>query len=151
MQQTSVYKTLTTIFYGFLSAMVMFGFIFYFLVASGNTNADSSLTSTMLLVAIILAVGGVFGGNVLYKKRVEEALTKTSATEKLEVYKGAVILRLAMIEGPYLFALISYFFTGNVQFVYLGALLLIVYLLQKPSRDKIAVDLQLNEDEKQLL
>lgn len=153
MQESSTYKSLTILFYAFFAGMLVFAAIAFFLVSTGTMgdSSDTSLTSIMLLLAICAAVGGVFGGNLLYKRTVQQALTKADIKEKLETYKSAAVLKFALIEGPCLFAIIAYMLTGNVQFLYLIALLLIVFLLQKPSKDKMAIDLELNEVEKQML
>ena len=58
-------------------------------------------------------------------------------------------MKYAMLEGPCLLAIIAYFLTGNMQFMYMAGLLIIIFIINKPSRDKIATELQLSGQEVQ--
>lgn len=150
MQQNNTYKTLNILFTAFLAGQIVFALIFLFVVLPPEKiEGNSTFSSILLLLSICLSVAGLFGGNVLYKKSVQKASQENEAEKKMEAYKGALIMKYALLEGPCLFALIAYFLTGNIQFMYMAGLLIIVFVMNKPSRDKIATELQLSEQEVQ--
>lgn len=150
MQQNNTYKTLNILFLAFLAGQIVFALIFLFVVKPPEVvDNTSSFSSILLLLSICLSVAGIFGGNVLYKKTVEKALIQPTAEQKLETYRGGLIMKYAMLEGPCLLAIIAYFLTGNMQFMYMAGLLIIIFIINKPSKDKIATELQLSGQEVQ--
>jgi hypothetical protein len=70
---------------------------------------------------------------------------------KLVNYRAALIVKLALLEAPSFFTVIAYLLTGN--YIYLGIvlILLIVFLLYTPTKEKLINELELPRDEVEII
>jgi len=67
-------------------------------------------------------------------------------SEKLNAYRGAYIIRWAMLQAPGLFSIISFLITGDYAFAGIWLVLIILFVTAGPSRSKMDDDLELDED-----
>jgi len=84
----------------------------------------------------------------MYAKRIAAAQTTgLSLMHKLNIYRAALMLYLALCEGAGLFAVIVYFLTGNKLLLAVAAIVLLAMLLKRPEKSKIFNELQLSSQE----
>jgi putative effector of murein hydrolase LrgA (UPF0299 family) len=76
----------------------------------------------------------------------EEELDK-----KIEKYRSALILKMALCEVPTMFAIIAYFLTHNRSFLWIIILLISNFIYIYPSGNKIIQQLQLDSSEQSSL
>lgn len=79
-------------------------------------------------------------------KNIDPALTLPG---KLVAYRTAMFIRYMTMNSAGLLISITFMATGNTNQMYLQAIVLLFFLLYKPSPYKIAADLDLNEGDKQ--
>ena len=72
-------------------------------------------------------------------------------SEKLIDYRSALIVRYALLEGPSFFAIVVYMFTGELMFLGMAVLIILIFLFISPSVEKAGNDLELGQKEKQML
>ena len=84
---------------------------------------------------IILAAAFISISFLVFKKRSETAAS-ANENEKKEIYRSAVILQFALLDGPAIFNIIAYMLTGNKQSIIIAACCIIVMLTQFPSEEK---------------
>ena len=97
------------------------------------------------VIAIVFSAVAFFAGNELFKKRL--AVIKddigTTIKEKFEKYRSACIIQWALLEGAVLFCGICFFLAGNYAFLALAAVLALLFLMQMPDKNKMALQLGL--------
>jgi hypothetical protein len=127
-----------------LTMLLLIALVLHFV----NRNHDESLEIPLQVIAIILSVGGLFFGFNQFKKKVAEARNSTEPAEKrLELYRAACIIWWALLEGPGLFATISFILTGNYAFFALGLFHVVVLAIFMPRKENIILLLSLTVDE----
>ena len=148
-QQTTqqYFKALTVLHFALITALVFFIVIAYFVQRTGVFTADKMLGDIFKYMVPALAFICMTAGNMLYKKRVNDIKKKSSLAEKLNAYRAAFILREAMLEGPALFAIIAYLLCGKLELLGVAVLLLVIFILIRPTKDKLTKELELSSDE----
>lgn len=147
-QKGNSFKALQVLHLAFLTGMILFTVISTFLVITRNVKISNGLPDKatqviVLLLAISLSTTGFF----LFNKRIQSVPTNASATERMDAYRSAAILRWALIECPSLLAIIAFFITGNYAFVALAIALMILFASTAPVKSKIIQLLQLDDNE----
>jgi hypothetical protein len=134
-----------------LMAQVMFGFVAYYLVANGNFGQSADLTGIFQVVASVLAVGGIAASMYVSKKLLKGFVQKKTLAEKLSAYRGPLLIRWALLEMPTMFSLVGYLLTGSYFFLLLAALMVALFVFNRPTPSAACADLELSASDKMLL
>jgi ABC-type dipeptide/oligopeptide/nickel transport system permease subunit len=132
-----------------LLMQVVFAIIMIGLIASGFQKPSAKDLNSILQVVVIV-IGSIcyFAGTHIFKKKVsgiKEA--NITAAEKFSQYRSASILLWAILEGPTLFCIISFFLTGNYAFIALAVVLLFFFFIFGVNRQKLFLFIGLSEEE----
>lgn len=144
-----LFKSMSVVFFGLLLGMLMMGGIIYSM--NPGENLDFDITNPFLAVMIIISIAGVFGSNLLYTFFINKIKEEDSLADKTTKIQQAVIVRLALVEGPALVGIVLYLIEANLIFLIFSALLILYFLTLKPSKDKLADDMKLTGPEKREL
>jgi len=98
-------------------------------------------------IALLLAVGGFFLGNFMFKQELNNAANKNTLREKLLVYQTGLIKKLALMEGASMFSIVAFMQTGNLFFLTIAGLIILYFITLRPTKDKVQTDLSLSYDE----
>ena len=144
-----VLKSLNILHKAMLAGQILFSAVCGYLVYAGIISPSAKeLDKVLQVVAIALSVAGVFAGMSVFKKRLLQIRDmQTGINEKFSAYRSACIIQWALLEGPVIFIIISFFLTGNYAFPALAIVLIFLFALQAPSKLKIALQLQVSEAE----
>jgi hypothetical protein len=148
--QVSGLKKLSIIHKAMLFGQILFAAIACYLLWSGTTQPvlDNSTEKIFQVIAIVFGAAGFFGGTFLMKKKILEARDMSgTAREKFDLYKSTAILQWAMLEGPALFCIISFFLSGNYALLALAGVLIILFAILAPTRNKLLFQLNLSQEE----
>ena len=126
----------------------MAGASIVFVAASMPPMLDvQTIAYALLLVPLgVIAASFTVSGALFGKAKAQPSLTS-----KLGAYRGALILRWAMLEGAFLTSPMSYLITKQQLFFATAGLALVVYLSQTPSLENASGDLGLDTDERSQL
>ena len=148
MEQSTSYKSdfqaMSVIHLGMIAGLLLFSGIIYFMGMAHNDDSLAEIFRYLVpgFAAIAILAGRFIGGKIL-----AGVDPQSSLGEKLAVFRNASILRWAMVEGVGLFAVITYFLTGN-QMLLIVALACAAYLFTlRPTPAKAAAELKLSEGE----
>lgn len=130
-----------------LMGQIIFAAVCVYLVYSGKVKSFSiNLDKPLQVAALLMAAAGVFAGNTLFKKKLLQIRDlQENAKQKFEAYRAASLLQWSLIEVPSIFSIICFFLTGNYAFIALAFLLIMIFAIQAPSKNKVAQQLQVNE------
>jgi hypothetical protein len=137
---TLFYKQISLFTYSFiLIQLLLVGFIYY-LNPGINNKAISELLQWLVPV---VSFGGIITSNSIFSFKLRELQSNDEKIEeKQKHYLTATIIRLALLAGPSLLALLSFLFTSNHVFLGFNVLIIIIMVLQKPSEIQINLDLE---------
>ena len=152
-QTSQVYFTSLKILHiALLIGQILFAGVSYFLHQSGGLQFNMGELAPMLKILVpILILGASLGSQFLFKFKIREAISKESLSAKLVGYRIALVLQCAILEGASLFSIMSYLLTADIWFLAMAAIVIVVFVLQAPNQQKVAMVLQLNNQEKQIL
>jgi len=133
-------------------SQILFMSVVSFLYLYAEFEAPSFyLIKTLLPFATILTVAGVWGSNFFYKKKLSDKKELKSISEKLVLYRSALILRYTLLNGPSFACIVFYFMTGRLSFILFSILLVGIQIINFPKIEKIIFDLELNYEEQKFL
>ncbi len=128
-------------FFGMVMIMVMLKF----LMGIEDTSGGDLLFPA---IGISLAISSVVLGQIIFNNKMEGLKReKLSVAKKLEAYRGAFILKLALLEGPALFCLILHFLGGNSLLFYTFLFVLIIFAFERPLEARIKQQLNLHPED----
>ena len=127
---------------------VMLGIALYLVVQKKIPPAEKSLDKILQIAALAVAFVGVYGATVMIKKKLGAINTSGSKLEeKAGQYRMASRIQWVLLECASFFSIACFLLTGNYAFGALAVALILFFALQAPTRLKIMLQLQLNEQE----
>jgi hypothetical protein len=126
-------------------AMLAFQMLFAIVAFAQTTRmyfGVMNMDDEFVFIVPVLALGGFFGGYLIFKKQKYVLREKEGFQEKLSGYQSVLITRFALIQGPSLFSIIAYILSGNVFFLLITGLLSVYFIFLRPTREKIETDLR---------
>lgn len=140
------FKSIQIIFMALLAGMLMFaGVTTFVLVEETFYQVDFNDFFTILVLAlgfVSIILSGFF--YKLITSRIEES---HSLPEKVNKYKTAKIVSLAIAEMPILFSIVSFMFTGNTFFQLVFFVLLAFFITKVPGKVKFIEDAKISREE----
>ncbi|MBS1520171.1 MAG: hypothetical protein JST50_04180 [Bacteroidetes bacterium] len=108
----------------------------------GVMNMDDQF----VFIAPVLALGGFFGGYLIFKKQKYVLSEKENIQERLTGYQSVLITRFVLIQGPAIFAIVAYILSGNIFFLFITGVMSAYFIFLRPTREKIESDLRFSFD-----
>lgn len=127
-----------------MAAVFILGLIVHFVLVPAPDfilNENNALFVNIAAAYMAIAVALSYW---LFGVRLNVAKQQTSLSDKLNAYRGATILRFALIEGAALLTVVFYLLTGNLVLLGIAGIGLVVMLLHHPNLVKLKMDLDLN-------
>lgn len=145
------FKSLKIVHIALVMGVVFFALISVLLQIKGFGTVGQEINNGLLLVVPTFALIGIFASNFVFKKKLNGIRDKSNLKEKMEEYRSALIIKLALIEGPSFFTVVAYLLTGNYMFLGLAVVMIIVFLIYTPNQTKFINDLELTKIESDLI
>lgn len=138
-------RILNAIYMVLLMSMMVFGSFTLFSTVSWDIDFPSSEDVFLIIVPIMFFIGIVLG-RILYKKRLDNLANVNVLKDKLQGLKTALIIKFALVEGPFLIGLVAAFLTSNIFYMMSSGTLVMYFLTLKPTKSKIIKDLDLDNE-----
>jgi len=150
--QNNDLRAIRILYFALLIGQLIFALIVTVLVETGILGTGNHELGPVMQVAIIvIAATTVPAAFYLFRKRLADINPEEELGKKLELYRAALIIRMALCEMPVLFAIIVYFITHDRSFLWITIILVANFLFIYPSKNKIISQLQLNSSEQSAL
>ncbi len=142
-------RSISIFYYSMIGGMLMFAIIVFVLnYLQVPALLDQSMIRIFFIAVLVIGAMSIFMAPRLYNKRITDALSPGLVLmDKLNIYRSALILYLALCEGAGLFAVIVYFLTGYKLLLIVVAVVLLAMLQKRPQKSKIFNELQLSSQE----
>lgn len=109
---------------------------------------DAGFESLLRIITIATVPAGLGIGYMGFKTVIKGITPNMPLVTKLQRYQSAVIVRGAGFEMPGMFAAVAAFITGHVSFLLFTAVIVVLFLLFRPTLAAITHDLQLTATER---
>lgn len=140
-------KTIPLIHLGLLGGQVLFAIIVLVITPLGKFSINIP-NDPYLLAVPIMAIGSFTASVVLYRQLLTTAISKPTVQQKVTGYQTAMIVRLALLEGSSLFGIVVYQLTSNLLYLAISGIIILFFIIIRPTRDKIETDLNLDYRDK---
>ena len=143
---------LSLIYFAQVGMMLIFAAVVFALNFFGNVAPGRDETTNLfmyLLTATVIA--GFSAAHFIYGYMISKLDKNLSLQKKLPKYSGIVIVRVACVEFPSMFASVVFYLTANVFVLLIPLFAAIVLFLLRPTAASIAEDLNLTPDERLLI
>lgn len=147
MKQGSFYFTLNILFYAMVAGVILFALVAAYLVTSGEFQTDQSLSELMVPLAGVLAASNIFISDMLFKNQMKRIHESQPLYARQSTYRGGFILKMALLEGAALFAIVTYLLTGSNIAMIAAAVVWGWMALNRPSVDNMKKHLHLSSEE----
>ncbi|HEX7846046.1 MAG TPA: hypothetical protein VF476_09630 [Chitinophagaceae bacterium] len=116
------------------------------------TSALTEYADIILGVVAVAAIGAfVFGRHSFNKKMQEIKNSSVNLSEKLNLYRAALILYMAPCEGAGIFSILLFMLTGNYWFLLITLSMLLAMAMRFPAKQKLINEMSLDWKEQQSL
>ena len=147
------FKTLNILYAAILVSISLAAlFTVFFVFRSGHLPIfDAEHQALIKTVVIISLLVGIPVSHIFFYKKIKHINPDIQVVNKLRFYQTAFIVRVAMLEAIGLIALIGYLVTADKSFLYMFAVVFILFMIHAPTKNKLCSDLNLSEQEEELL
>ena len=131
-----------------VGGIIMFAGVVAFLIINGSFLPDASLQGVFNMLVPALALSLIGASMVMYKTLIQKAKDQAELKGKVKAYRAANIMRLAMLDGPSLLAIVATLLTGQLLYLIVPVILIAAMLLHNISAEAAANELDLQYPEK---
>lgn len=145
-------KSSTIIHAALLMGQVFFTAITIFLNQTQGALTEDEMLRTMFMIMIPLFFLMTFGiGKIVAGNKLKLAKEKADLKAKMEDYRSINIIRYAMLEGTAFFAIITFMLTGEMLLLAFAGMIMVLFAINYPSKEKLVKELELNREEQAIL
>lgn len=127
---------------------IMAIFAMYFVRANGPVQVfspDSNYTiKTLVIMALLI---GVPVSHLFYHKKIKHISSEWELTRRIKHFRIAFIVRIAVLESLGLLFIIAYLLNADKSFMYMFGVIFVLFIIHAPTKNRIATDLELDEEE----
>jgi len=147
----SVLTALNMIYFSLVTVMMMFSAVVLYITSSGSVEGDPSLTLIFRYVLFGLLPMGLGAGYFIFKQWMQAIRPELSLREKLMKYQTALLIRSGCFEMPGMFGAVATLITGDLSFLLFTAIVIVLFLLLRPSIYTMTTDMNLTQQERSIL
>jgi hypothetical protein len=137
-----ILKTLKIIHIAMLGGLGMFSTASFLIAPQVIWNLNATEDPFFLVVPAAI-LGGLVMSTLLFKQQLNGLMAKETRDEKIVGYQAVCIVKWALLEAPSTVGLVAFIITGNAYYFSLALLLILYFILQKPTLQKMQTELQL--------
>ena len=145
-------RKMNLIVYAMMGGVMVFIAISFYLRYSGLFySVNNELDKIFKFLVPVLVFTGYLLGKTLFRVQLRKVKPDKGLDVRLKNYQIGAILQGALLEIPGSIAVLAFLLTGRA--LYLGFAILTIFALyfSRPTVEKVATELELTEEERQLL
>lgn len=143
-QTPNHFVRLLSILHMALLAGVVFATIIFYYQAQKLTTPTVTGTEVLTYIFPLLGMAGIFIGKYLFSQKMQQLAQEPSLQKRCTAYFAAALVQYTLVEAPAFINLLWFGLTGNMLFFAVGLSLAAYLLLLRPTKAKIALQLNLN-------
>jgi hypothetical protein len=126
----------------------MFALLAYFFPRGEEAAPNENLLSLFTYIIPTFAVFEIFLSRFMYSKFIQQIQSNATVFEKIGKYRTAKIISWALLEGAALFSVVVFTITQSFFFYVVLFVILIAFILSKPSLDEFLNDFRIEGNER---
>lgn len=134
------------IFWTLFGLMALMLLMAVFIIKNTGPLMDWSLSQRENLksVILILSLGGIPASYFFHSKKIKHLNPDLPLQLKINQYKTSFLIKIITIEALSVLGILSYMLTADNTFLYIFALLLLAYLINRPTQNGIIEEIESN-------
>ena len=112
---------------------------------------NHDLDTILLIAAPISTAALLLISHRLFLSRLKSAASLEKLFQKMEAYRGAIVLRLLLLDGAIFLQIIAYLLTENKLFVVLAVVVISMFMLYRPHARRFTKEMELSELEAEVI
>jgi hypothetical protein len=141
------FSILNILFFALLSGQTIYFIVGLFLIQSGNMNGFSGLNIVFMFVTPVVVLSSILASKLIYTKQITGFDKSSSLEKKMVSYRKTNIIKLALLEGANIFNISIMIITASYFFAALFVTLIILFLLNRPTKEKFIMDYEVSADD----
>ena len=141
------FKELRVLHLALLIGQIVIAAILYYLASGDKMTKGLDASDVLRYIVPGVMIFGFIGSSFIFKKLVNKAKGMTELKDKLGLYRGALIAKWALLEGPTLIGIMLFYIFNNLTFLLMAGAMLAYFATTGTSIEKAIEDLSLNLDE----
>lgn len=141
------FSILNILFFALLSGQTIYFIVGLFLIQSGNMNGFSGLNIVFMFVTPVVVLSSILASKLIYTKQITGFDKSSSLEKKMVSYRKTNIIKLALLEGANIFNISIMIITASYFFAALFVILIILFLLNRPTKEKFIMDYEVSADD----
>lgn len=146
------FRTLNLIYLAQLSAITILAAVSFYLIDQGTVGKENNqLAIAFQKIIMIIVPLSLASGYILFRYFIRNIPAQSPLPYKMKKYFTANLIRSAFLEIPGLFVSIAALITAHQLFLVIVPLILLIFILFRPTKSVISQELNLNPAERALL
>lgn len=143
------FRTINLIYFGQLSEIVLLALVAYFLIDQGRLGAENNdLALTFQKIIMVVLPLSLAAGYFLFRIFLRGIKPELPLKYKMKRYFSANLIRSAFLEIPGLFVSVAAIITAHSLFLLIVPLILVIFILFRPTRSVVSQELNLSLEER---
>lgn len=143
------FKGLNIIHFALCAGLIIIAGVMRFLVKQNAEPTDESNKLMFEIIGIAIGAINVIAARFLFFTNSKPALSVQSLGEKLNIFRSAHIVQMALLEGAGIINTIFYFLTKNDLHFFIAVGIILMMIWRRPSRPMAAMVLFSDTEDKQ--
>jgi len=149
-KQTSkeYFRTTSIVHMGLALGIIIFGLVVTFFIADfQHPDKDSELARLFVYLIPGVCILALFAARSVFLNRLKPFMELDDLKTKMTGYRECLLIRYLFLEGPALFALVAVFLTSDFIYLIYAGVMLVLFILKRPTLKAAFTDLALNQEE----
>lgn len=108
---------------------------------------DNSMQDLIKSIVVLALLIGIPVSHIFFHKRIKHINVDLPLAKKIQMYRSAFIVRIALLEAIGVIAMIGYIVSGDNSFLYMFGVVFVLFIIHAPTKVKIINELSLTEEE----
>jgi len=134
------FKALSKIWIMIITSYSLLTTLLFFMTRFSKNNLDKEINAIFSYISIFSILTLLPAAYYIYGLKKKKGKKKESESQKFELYRNAFVFKIALIESAGLPALMSYYFSKQIQFLMMAAIPILIFLISKPRETHFIED-----------
>ncbi len=143
----NIIKQLRVIFFALAAGQILYFVISIYLINAELVVVNKDYSTLLGFIAPLIVVVLVVSSKLLYKHNVDSIKREVSLNEKLISYRTSSIVKFALLEAANVLSITFYLVTGDFLYAGMFVIVMAIFFINIPGKDKFSLDYNLNSDD----
>lgn len=122
-----------------------------YMISTHIVLPDTYSLDWLIYAAPLSGMAFIILGERTYRRQIMKAKANTELSQQLQGFRSAIIARMMILDAATIVLILSFAFTSNILFAGLALIIIFMYLLGRPTAEKMVRDLQIEGLEKDVI